>query len=200
MLGTRFAYQAFPIDLSVAGTKTFNDACSVINFINATDANGNLALDAKLFIQLGDTAVDAIPMSINALIKAKDRIPVVTFSWPAQPGYQAMIFLAPDDQILLHSPPAKQLVTSSSGTQLSTAAVSVGTAAVALSNPTGVIQSRTIQNLGAADIYIGGATVTTASGLTVPANGGTATIDHPSAPVYAISAAAGNDVRVMTES
>ena len=54
-----------------------------------------------------------------------------------------------------------------------------------------------IQNLGAADVYVGGSAVTTASGIKI-ASGGVLTLETGAA-VYAVSGSAGQDVRVLQE-
>jgi hypothetical protein len=55
-----------------------------------------------------------------------------------------------------------------------------------------------IQNLGAADIYVGGDDVSTSNGIKVASNGGEYAVDTQADDVlYAVSGSAGNDVRVM---
>lgn len=74
-------------------------------------------------------------------------------------------------------------------------AVTVGTSAVVIAAADDR-ESILIQNLGAADIYIGGSAVTTANGIKVVASGGTLTLDSCAA-IYGISGSAGNDVRFL---
>lgn len=76
-------------------------------------------------------------------------------------------------------------------------AVTVGTSAVVIAAADDR-ESILIQNLGAADIYVGGSSVTTANGVKVTASGGTLTL-YTCAAVYAISGSAGNDVRYLEE-
>ena len=193
------SYQHFPIDLSTAGTKIINDGVSVITFVRAENQDGTLALDAKINIQVGDMSADVIPASVNTILKMSERVNAVTLSWAAQSGVTAWIMMAPDDKLIVHAPPAKQLVTSSVASGLTVSAVSVGTAVVLLAASVTSRQSVVIQNNGANDIYLGGSGVTVATGLKVPANGGNMTIDKTTAALYAISAVAGNDVRVLVE-
>lgn len=55
-----------------------------------------------------------------------------------------------------------------------------------------------LRNDGAADIFIGGSTVATTTGLKVPTGGGTATIDlGPQDDLYGIVAAATQPIQVL---
>jgi hypothetical protein len=87
-------------------------------------------------------------------------------------------------------------ISASSGVAHSAVTIGVAAGLVAAGNPSrGAL---TIQNLGPAPIYFGSlSTVTTANGIMLDVNG-TAEITHNNA-VYAISATAGNDIRVMEE-
>jgi hypothetical protein len=83
--------------------------------------------------------------------------------------------------------------------QVKTAAVSVGTSAVAL--PTTALANRQgfmLQNLGPSDLYIGASTVTTATGVKVPSG---STFSEPAlgphVTIYGIVASSTADVRVM---
>lgn len=85
------------------------------------------------------------------------------------------------------------------GAALTSSAVSVGTAAVQIATALSARKSLIIQNLGASDIFVGGAGVTTATGIKVAGSGGSLALDKQTGAVYAISASAGQDVRVMVE-
>jgi len=85
------------------------------------------------------------------------------------------------------------------GSSISSAAVSVGTDAIQLVAAMAGRKSLVVQNLGASDIYVGGTGVTTASGIKVAGSGGSLSIDKTAGAVWAISANAGQDVRVMVE-
>jgi hypothetical protein len=81
-------------------------------------------------------------------------------------------------------------------------AVSVGTAAVQLDTGFASRTTVVIVNNGTSAIYVGlganASAVLTTTGLPVAANGGSATFAiGPGVPVYAISTAAGQDVRVV---
>ena len=193
------AFNIVTIDLSTAGAQTFNQVVGSLTFVRATDSNGVLALGAEVNIQLGDASGQIIPAAINTMVKLSKPVNAVVFSWDAQPGLTATFMVAPDDAVIIHSPPAEQLVTQSMGTTLAASGVAVGTGAVQLV-PAASRQSVLIQNNGAADIFVGSdSTVTTASGFRVPANGGVLTVDHTTAALWAISGTAGQDVRVLVE-
>ncbi|MGE5476167.1 MAG: hypothetical protein ACM3Q1_05900 [Bacteroidales bacterium] len=194
------SFQMIPIDLSVAGYKDWNENCSVVIFVRAEDSNRALALDARVGVQLGDVASAVVPAGINALFKLKQTVPLVRFSWEAQPGITAYFLVAADDQLMVHAPPARQLVTSAVGNNISTAAINVASAApVQLAAADGARQSVVIQNVGAADMYIGGSSVTAATGLRIAANGGSYVVDKCTAAVWAITQAGAAEARVMVE-
>lgn len=77
-------------------------------------------------------------------------------------------------------------------------AVTVGTSAVLIAAENLNRNSILVQNLGAADIYIGDSGVTTANGLKVAKDGGTISLTAQVA-VYARSGSAGNNVRYLEE-
>lgn len=87
---------------------------------------------------------------------------------------------------------------SMAGAFSATAAV-VGIAAAVLVAQNLTRKSLVIQNLGTSDIFIGGAGVTVANGLRIKGNGGEFVVDKSTAAIYAISAAAGQDVRLFEE-
>lgn len=84
---------------------------------------------------------------------------------------------------------------------IKSSSVTVGTTAVPLHTPgsgrASSPQGVAIENRGAAAIFIGGADVTTANGMSVAANGYISIDVAADDVVYAISTAAGNDVRVV---
>lgn len=77
-------------------------------------------------------------------------------------------------------------------------AATVGTSAVLIAAENTSRNSILVQNLGAADIYIGGSGVTVANGLRVGKDGGSMSVTTQTA-IYARSASAGNDVRYFEE-
>lgn len=81
-------------------------------------------------------------------------------------------------------------------------AVTVGVAAVVLVTGNGDKSDARpwyVYNNSGATIYVGGSTVTTATGTPVPAATGLAGASMSGDDVYGIAAGAGNDVRVFTQ-
>lgn len=81
---------------------------------------------------------------------------------------------------------------------VSVAAVTVLATVTALVAANANRKAVTFQNLGSVDVYLGGATVSTANGLKIAA-GADYTVTWTTAALYAISATAGQDVRVFEE-
>lgn len=85
-----------------------------------------------------------------------------------------------------------------SGSITNSAAVSVGTTATILASGRGGREGILVQNLGAADIYVGGQNVTAATGIKVSASGGTYSDENYAGALYAITASGTSaDVRVQ---
>lgn len=84
-------------------------------------------------------------------------------------------------------------------TNLTAAAVTVGTSAVVVAAANVDRRSVLIVNNAANVIYVGPAGVTTATGVPVAAGGGALTL-NTTAAIYAIAGSAGNNVRVLQES
>lgn len=192
-------FSLVPIDLSQAGTKDFNEACSVVIFVRAEDAAGALALDAKVGVQLGDIASAAVPAGVNAFFKLARPTSLVRFTWDAQPGVTAYFIVAADDALMVHAPPARQLVTQAMGAALSVNAYSVGVGAIQVAAASATRQKVTVRNnSAAATVYVGPDSVTSATGF--PLGPGEAyTFEGTTADVYALSSAVSTDVRVVVE-
>lgn len=90
----------------------------------------------------------------------------------------------------------------SAGSAIKSSSVTVGTSAAAL--PSSALSGRKsmiIQNLGAADIYIGASGVAVGDGFKVAAGASSPSFAFSSSvTVYGISGSAGNDVRVLEAS
>lgn len=192
------AFQIVTLDLTAAGSETFFAQAQQVTFVRAVDSSGVLALSALVNVKLGIASPQIIPASVNTLVKLQNPVNAVVFSWAAQPGVTATFMVSPDEQVMVHAPPAEQLVTTSIGTTLATTAATVGTSAVQIA-PASLRQSLVIVNNGGSAIYVGGSGVTAATGVPVPANGGVLVLDKTTAAVYAVAASGSNDVRVMTE-
>lgn len=196
-------FNLIPINLTVAGSKDINASTSAVMLVRADDASGNLSLDAKVMVQLGDIMGDAIPMGVNCTAHLRDPTAMVRFTWEAQPGVTAYFLLSANDSLVVNSPPAKQMVVSSGGTALVAAAAFVGGAApTRLAAASAKRQSVTIQNLGSLEIYVGGVGVTSATGIMLNGGGGVMVIEKTTADIWAVPSSpsvGGSNVRVLRE-
>lgn len=192
-------YQLLAIDLSVAGSKPFNDTVGLVQFTRAVDQSGALALDAKLNLTFGDVGTDPIPLSINSIVRVRQTVPIISFDWTAQPGVTAYILIAANDDVVVQSPPARQMVTQAMGSAVSALAVTVGTVATVLAASSTTRQKASVRNNSTtATLYLGDATVTTATGFPLGPGEGF-TFEGTTAAIYGIASAAGTDARVMVE-
>lgn len=192
---SKFQGQKIEIPMTVAGLQTINLQGDRFKFLHAVNASGVIDVDAKIEVSMGAAGDEWMPMYADSEIEGfSDRWKV---RWVAHSGLTAIIVISRAGY-RVSAPPTKQLVTSSIGTQLSSAAVTVGTSAVVVAAASSSRQSVVIQNKGSVPIYLGGSAVTTATGIEVAA-GAAFTIDKTTAAVYAISGSAGQDVRVMIE-
>ncbi|OAN44002.1 hypothetical protein A6A04_08965 [Paramagnetospirillum marisnigri] len=193
-------FQIVPVDLSSAGSKDFNDLAGVISFIRAEDASGAEVLGAKVNVMLGDVVMDSVPMTTNCIIRARQPVPMIRFTWAAQPGVTAYLLVAPNEDLMISAPPSRQLVTQSVSSVLSAVAVTVGTSAVQAAASSSTRQKLTVRNNStAAKVYLGSSNaVTTASGFPLGPGEGF-TFEGTTAAIWAISDTAGTDVRVMAE-
>lgn len=187
-----------PVPLETAGRLEIRDQLDYLLFQNAVRSDGSQALQAKVRVRLGLDPTDFAAWQIDS--NAKGFIDGFTLEWDAQPGVIAYFYFAKGpNPIEVRSPPATQLVTSSIGTSIATAAVSVGTSATLLSAADSLRQAVTIQNNDAsADLYVGGSGVTTATGIKVPA-GGSITLDKTTAAIYGRVSSGTVDARVLEE-
>lgn len=193
-------FQLVNIDLTIAGTKDFNDKTGVLIFVRAEDAGKAEVLGAKVNVMLGDITADVLPMTSNTIIRCRAPVGMLRFTWDAQPGVTAYILLSVNDDVMIQSPPSRQLVTSASSNVLTASAITVGTAAGLASAASATRQKLTlINNSAAAKVYLGAdATVTAANGFPLPPGGGF-TFEGTTAAVWAISDTAGADVRILAE-
>lgn len=190
-------YSVTTIDLTTAGEQEIQQEGDYFCFVTALDGAGAQQLSATIEVAVGRSIDDYVPMTINNIIRgyaSRYRI-----KWSAQAGIKAYLYVARGPEPLeITSPPARQLVTSAIAAGFTHNTVSVGVAATLIVAASGTRQSLILQNLGAADVYIGGSAVTTANGLKL-ASGASLTIDGTTAAVYGISGTAGQDVRYLQE-
>ncbi|BAE51214.1 hypothetical protein [Paramagnetospirillum magneticum] len=193
-------FQLVPIDLSSAGSKTFHDVAGVVSFVRAEDTGKAEVLGAKVSVMLGDVVMDQVPLTTNSIIRIRKTVSLCKFTWDAQPGVTAYILVAPDEDVMIHSPPSRQLVTQSMASALAASAASIGTSAALVAAANGSRQKLTVKNNSAsATIYLGADNaVTTASGFPLGPGEGF-TFEGTTGAVYAIASAAGTDVRILAE-
>lgn len=206
----RPSYQIFKIALSstgvlpsgsTTGQQDIRALATKFIFIGAQDASGNQVLDAQLSVQLGFEGIgDPIPLGVNSKITAPCDFWRIT--WNVQPGYTAVILIgdSPEnvDALDVAAPPARQLVTSSAGTQLQTQQTTVGTSAAQLVAASTTRQSATIRNRGQGTVYLGGSAVTTTTGFALDP-GETFTFSGTTAAIFAIASVAGTPVHTIQE-
>ncbi len=192
-------YMTYELPLTVAGEFRIDRSFGYFHVVEFKDAAGVAVLDGKIELSLSVSEDDYIPLRYNN--KIANRTDRARIRWTAQAGVTAVILVANDaTKFAADTPNPKQLVVASGGTTLDAAAVTVGTSAVVLAASDATRQSVTIQNKGAASIFVGPSGVTTSTGIELVAAVGTITLDKQTAAIYAISGSAGNDVRVLTES
>ncbi|MCA3247281.1 MAG: hypothetical protein ING29_12485 [Azospirillum sp.] len=193
----------FPINLSVAGDLTVYGKIGYFHVWELIDTNGGQVLDGRIVARFGDANARAVPCTYNSKIEFTKTVDLVVLSWAAQPGRTALIILAEDAQAFeANNAPTRQLVTSAIGTGLARAQFSVGTSAQIIAAANTLRQSVTIQNRGTAAVAIGHDNLTTVAGATgglIIDPGGSLTIDKTTAAIWAIAAAAAQDVRTLTE-
>lgn len=194
-------YSVFQIDLTNAGSMTLNQFSGFLR-VHEVTLNSAINVTGYVQIRLGDTADnDLLTLRYNNKITVARETPrQVQILWPAQPGMIAKIVASFDPNVFdVDAPAPIQQVVSNLASTLAGDAVTVGTDEVLLAAANTDRRSITIQNLGAADIYIGPTGVTTATGIKIAASGGIGTLSGTTAALYGISGAAGNDVRVLSE-
>lgn len=193
-------YSIFEIDMTAAGSQAITLEAEYLHFLTALDSGG-VNLDATISLSLGTAVDDEMPLSINSYVTAlANRWNV---SWSAQPGVTAVLMFSRETRerggVKIFSPPAKQLVSSALGNSLSQAAVTVAATETTLAAASATRQSVTIYNDDAAKVlYVGGAGVTTATGLPIQP-GQFAEISKTTAEVVGIVATGTAVARVLVE-
>ena len=193
----------FPINLSVAGSVTVYGKIGYFHVWELIDTNGSQVLDGRIVAQFGDANARKVPCTYNSKIEFTKTVDLVVLSWTAQPGRIALIIIAEDAQAFeANNAPTRQLVTSAIGTGIARAQFTVGTSAVVIAPANTLRQSVVIQNRGTALVAIGHDNATTVAGATgglVIDPGASITVDKTTAAIWAIAAAAGQDIRTLTE-
>jgi len=195
-------YSVFKIDLTTAGSMSLHQFSGFLRVHEMLDGAGAVNVTGYVQVRLGDTADnDLLTLRYNNKITVARETPrEIQIIWPAQAGLVAYMVASFDPTVFdVDAPAPIQQVVSNLASAVTAAAVTVGATAVLVSALNTDRRSVTIQNLGAADIYIGPAAVTTATGLKIAASGGIGTLSGTTAALYGISGSAGNNVRVLSE-
>lgn len=181
-----------------------NDYFNFIDAINALDGSQNL--EAKVEIAFGKDATKYVPIRLNTQVRG--RFDMLKFKWLAQPGVVGIFYVAATINqqggarpLEVIAPPPKQLVTMSAGTSLANGAVNVTNVATAIVAANVLRQGLTLQNQGAVDVFIGGATVTAVGatrGLRL-SPGASMPVDNTTAAIYGITAAGAADIVFLSE-
>ena len=194
---TSAVYNILTLDLTTAGSETVDGPFAICRFLDAEDSSGAIDPSAKVTVR-AERGADQAPLRLGqAMLAVATRRFII--EWEAQSGVTAVFGFSNDPQALdWDADPPARLVTGDKGSAVENAAVTVGTTAELLDAADGNRRALTIQNLGAADIYVGDSDVTTANGVKV-ASGGTYVLTENTAAVYGRSGTAGQDVRVLAE-
>lgn len=166
----RPAYQIYTIDLSqAAGREVINARANLLRFIDCKDGNGAFSPDGLVSVQIGLATADQIPLRINGKIAAETDGYVLTWT-PAASTLLATFLVAENvkgAEVDIEAPPAKQLVTSASGTSIGAVTTSFSAGVTLVSPPTGTRQSITIRNNGSGNLYVGGSNVNALNGFLI---------------------------------
>jgi hypothetical protein len=193
-------YQSFDIDLTNAGSLTFDATAGYLVLYDATNADGTPALDVLMTCRPGALDADPIKMRYHTEIAIENPLRVL-FEWAAQPGVSATIFSSYGERVRVRPRPFKQLVSTASASGLADGPVTVGTTAVELAAANATRTGALIQNnaSNSNSVWVGGSGVTTSDGVEITP-GQSIVIDGTTAAIYGISDVAGQNVRVLEAS
>ncbi|HEX6960207.1 MAG TPA: hypothetical protein VF194_19660 [Ferrovibrio sp.] len=192
------------IPLDVAGKQIITGLWDFFNFIDARRADGSQDSDTLVYVAFGKNNNRLVPLTINNYARG-GVFDQITVRWDARPGVRAKFYVAASvmgdggRQIVeVYAPPAKQLVTTSVGTTIADGKVNVTNVATPIAPANSLRQSLTLMNLGATDVYVGGAAVVAGSAVKL-APGATITLDKTTAAIYGITAAGAADIGYLSE-
>lgn len=147
-----------------------------------------------------DSSQSSMKVSYRDAWSINGQVPQAFLHWPAQPGVTGEIVVLTDSEIRSGSQislTAGGFSISDGATVQTIPAVTVGVASSQILAQDYSRKCVTIQNLGSASIYIGDSTVTVATGVRVQP--GESVPWRNTSELWAISSAAGQDVRLMKE-
>lgn len=189
--------------LDMVGQAVVTTPFDYLGFIDAQNVDGSQNLGAVVQIAVGKNNTRFAPFRINGQIEAPaDQY---TLMWDAQPGVKIFLYRSTRVQTQagwvlpkMTALPARQLVTSSVGTSIAAGKVNVTTGGDEILPANVLRQSATLQNIGAVDVWIGGAAVVAGSAVKL-APGASMTIDKTTAAIYGITASGAADVVYLSE-
>ena len=186
------------LNLSTAGKHVIRQDGAYLHFWAAKEGDA-LALEAEINVAMSTTpdATDYIPLRYGN--KVSGAVDGYTITWAAQTDVVVTLITSNSAALMQgDSKPPTQLSAGAGGGSVTAAAVSVLGSATLVAAASTTRNSVIIQNLGSADIFVGGAGVTAAAGVRVKANE-SLTLDNNVAAIYAIASVSGQDTRVITE-
>lgn len=158
----------------------------------ASESNYRLRLDGGPLVEFGTGIAYESPETFTEVELFNDSAAAQTIKVAIAKGYV-------DDNRLVGQVDISGGIRTAANRTAAHGAVSVGVAAVLVVAENTARGNILVQNLGAADVYLGtSAGVTTANGILVAAGGGVAVLTI-TADIYAISGSAGNDCRYLEE-
>ena len=196
-------YSLFTMQLGTVqqAPQEFRGRWNYLRFIDCRDAQGNFSPDGLVTVVVGNRQEDAIPVRINGLLTGETES--YQFAWAAQPGLIATFLAsrieADGSGVQMEAPPAKQLVTTSSGLAVATQQLVVNTGAAQLIlAASGSRQKGIIRNRGTGALYVGPAAVTKTTGFSVDP-GEAITIDGTTAAIYGTASVDGTPIHTLAE-
>lgn len=175
-------------------------------FLDAVNEDGSQNLDSLVEVAFGKDSTKYAPVRLNTQVRG--RFDMLKFKWAAQSGVTAKFYVAATMNqqggarpLEIIAPPPKQLVTLSAGTSIAQGVINVTNVATQIVAANALRQGVTLQNQGAVDAYIGGATVTAggAAGGILLAAGASMAIENTTAALYGITAAGSTDIAYLSE-
>lgn len=201
MLGPE--YMSFDnISLAVAGSEKIDLAAGLFRFLYARDASGSEQPGALVEMAMGETTDDFLPFPVGSkmIIPSGERPTRLRLQWAAQSGITRATFMwaADPNRLDIDVKLRAQLVVGDLAIGLATAEVSVTTAATLIQAANGSRRALAVQNIGGADVYLGGSGVTAGAGYPLPA-GGTYRTAEFSGAIYGIVSTGTVKVRALEE-
>ncbi len=191
-------YSKFTVDLTSADSLIVTQQSGLIRLLRAVDSAGATVLTALVNVKMGPRDNETLPMALGQAVRY-GYASQVTLSWEAQSGVFATFLLSPNpDNFDMDASPPVTLVTGDLASSITPAQVTVTTSATLIKAADASRKSVTVQNVGSADVFLGGSGVATGDGYKLAA-GSAFTFSGTSAAIYGIVASGTCDVHVISE-